>query len=728
VIEKKISEPEIEWENISPLEKASFDNDPVRWLKALQKKEQALQEDKIAIQKEKTAIQKKEQALQEEKTAIQKKEQALQEEKTAIQKQEVLKLELQVKESKNLEQTASVPKRLDVLKLLDASSVIGDMEAEIEKTKRFWQSASFSQKCLESRLDRRNSTYCPDNEDNVKILLGVSGAGKTRQLLELLYINHGYYFVAPKVNGFGSIDLLLCQKRCEENPDYCNYFIEVLYFVRAVVCSYLMNNGFNKPSQILLAQIHPETFFGSDMFATLFDSYAAKISNVQLRYIRPYFNFVVMDEIQHLVESATVFQMSQELRPFLSPLILHSKNMGIFPKFILSGTGINFEFIQNLLGSQSLKDLNIHYKVLSTLEPLDKLRVVNYSRLILQDNDVESDLTKEFIQSVESFELCHGWARFIASILDRFLETRDIENALDTFLEHLTNIDNQLFPLKFHRRDLLIRKGIYYRIGLGRQWEQQISECILNFINTGRARLSVSEQEAADAVSNGLGFCQVSKGHISSVEIVEVAIIYCLRSFLPFTSLARKIIAQMETFPTPHMVGFMLEYLVGYALVSNLNPQVKENMKVFSTTNEVNYLSHGSENEIFFPVQRCGPDILYRCGRCVHIVQVKFVDTFYMQKRLHACRTTNPKFFYWNSITNRPLKYFNQQRLNLLEALTKFEVKRYVIYHTNTKTTEGMDTIIVNKDTSPDFFDNVFPGAWNVLGNLREHFNKLYSL
>jgi hypothetical protein len=36
--------------------------------------------------------------------------------------------------------------------------------------------------------------YNPDEIDNIKLLLAVSGAGKTRMLFELLYSNFGYYF------------------------------------------------------------------------------------------------------------------------------------------------------------------------------------------------------------------------------------------------------------------------------------------------------------------------------------------------------------------------------------------------------------------------------------------------------------------------------------------------------------------------------------------------------
>jgi hypothetical protein len=128
-----------------------------------------------------------------------------------------------------------------------------------------------------------------------------------------------------------------------------------------------MKNGF-KPCQVLLAQIHPETFFGNDIFSPLFELYSEKVSHIELRSFRPYYNCVVIDDIQHLVESPTVFKMSQALRPFLSPLILHSKNMGVFPRFIISGTGMNFEYIKNVLGSQSLKELSIHY---TDLRPLN---------------------------------------------------------------------------------------------------------------------------------------------------------------------------------------------------------------------------------------------------------------------------------------------------------------------------------------------------------------------
>jgi len=92
--------------------------------------------------------------------------------------------------------------------------------------------AEFSNKCLEYRLDQRLTQYNPDNTDDIKVLLAVSGAGKTRLLLELLYSRYGYYFVSKKGQAdFGSDDLMLCRQFAEKNPLYTDYYIKLLYFV-----------------------------------------------------------------------------------------------------------------------------------------------------------------------------------------------------------------------------------------------------------------------------------------------------------------------------------------------------------------------------------------------------------------------------------------------------------------------------------------------------------------
>jgi hypothetical protein len=610
---------------------------------------------------------------------------------------------------------------LDVTNLPPITDRIAELIAHLEGSKKHWANASFEQTCLESRLDRRNTTFRLDNENNVKILLGVSGAGKTRQLLELLHMQYGYYFVTIINNNFGSFDFSTCQAFCERSPDLCDYYITLLYFVRAFVCNYLIHNGVKEPWQILLAQIYPYDFFGDDIFNILFLLLARKVSSTNMTTIVPYFDFVAIDEIQHIVESPLVFQASQ---PFLSPLVSCTKKMNKFPKFILSGTGINFQCIKNALGSDS----HIKFKVISNLEPLDQRRVAEYSRLILQDKEVDPKLIEKFVNSVTSFDLCHGRARFIASILELFLETRDIELAINTFLTHLTNMDGQMFPLKFYRRDIIEPENAFRIRPLGKQWESQILDCMLQFIYTGRAVLNVSGQEASDAVKCGLGFCEVIDGCISSIDIVEVGIIYCLRYYIPFSSFAQKLTLQMKTFPSSPKVEFILQYLVGFALVSNLKPQAKDNMKVFASTNAVEYLNKGSENEIFLPVQNCGPHILYKTGRCVHIVRVQFVDQYLVKDRLQACQTTDPEFFYWNPKTSNPLKGCEERRAKLVQLLKTFELNRYVVAQRDTKATAGMDLVVITKSTQPHFFDRISTSIWRMLDQLRKDMEQKHEL
>jgi len=96
----------------------------------------------------------------------------------------------------------------------------------------------FHDNCLEYRLDRRTTTYNIDDVDNVKLLLAVSGAGKTRMLLELLYSNFGYYFTCKSSqDDFGSGDLYQCQAYCYKHSENAEGAIRLLYFVRAAVCN-----------------------------------------------------------------------------------------------------------------------------------------------------------------------------------------------------------------------------------------------------------------------------------------------------------------------------------------------------------------------------------------------------------------------------------------------------------------------------------------------------------
>lgn len=208
------------------------------------------------------------------------------------------------------------------------------------------------------------------------------------------------------------------------------------------------------------------------------------------------------------------------------------------------------------------------------------------------------------------------------------------------------------------------------------------------------------------------------------MEIEEAAIIGCLRSLIPFSDLVETMASQLKFYPKPQMVGYMLEYLVGYALVADLNPMVKSKIKT-STGSMIEYITTSPENEIFFPDHCCGPDIIYKYKNTLYMVQVKFVDKISKQERVNACHTTNPNLFYWNKKQQCVLKGFEKKRETALLAMEKYTQKRLVFLHTNTKTTDGMQgTELINEEKRPDFFKQTGLDLWKLLNGIRQNFNQ----
>jgi hypothetical protein len=318
-------------------------------------------------------------------------------------------------------------------------------------------SAEFNETtCLEHRLDRRQTDYIPDNTNNVKLMLAVSGAGKTRLLLELLHSRPGYYFVSTKQDGdFGSGDLAECNRSAQKHPDHVSYFITLLYFVRVTVCNYLVDLGYSKPHQLLLAQLHPKQFFGTDIFEEVFVSLT--LWPFVLTQFDKYFDFVAIDDIQGTLQEEAVFDSphSENRRPFYSPLVYNSKRSIGFRTFIVSGTVINFEYQREMIESSAMKmDIVTDSRMISSLKPLTASQVAAYSRKMLADSHIAQADIDTFVQIVSAFPQCHGRARFIAFIIEQFLDCGDVELALSRFTLAVSDVDNTLCPLRLRREDL----------------------------------------------------------------------------------------------------------------------------------------------------------------------------------------------------------------------------------------------------------------------------------
>ncbi|KAI8823925.1 hypothetical protein BJ741DRAFT_72280 [Chytriomyces cf. hyalinus JEL632] len=439
------------------------------------------------------------------------------------------------------------------------------------------------------------------------------------------------------------------------------------------------------------------------------------------------FDFVAIDEIQMIVESSFVFSLpnSENARPFYSPLVFYTKHLGKFPNFIVSGTGINYIAIDELMASGTMKaEQFTSHSTISNIQPLDKDAIDAYSRRILSDHNIDAAEIEKFVALVCSFKLCHGRARFIAYILDSFLASRDMEVAISQFVSGLSDIKGDLFPLKFFRRDLEEDKTSFTKVFGADTLGRILCEGITKYMMTGNATLEVHGQLASDAVRYGLGFCEVSKGRIFAVDIVEDAIVECLRYVVPFSDVVRILASQLLRYPKAQMVGLMLEYLVAYALVASLHPGSVNQIKTF-TGSMVEYLkSSTAQYQVFFPDHCCGPDILFKDGNTLYIIQVKFVDKISKQERVHACSTTDPQHFYCGR-NGSVLRGYETEREEILPLLTNLHLERQVFLHTTTKTTVGMEEVtVINQGKHPRFFDNLDSGMWAVLNSIRDEFNQ----
>ncbi|RKP20084.1 hypothetical protein ROZALSC1DRAFT_13153 [Rozella allomycis CSF55] len=605
--------------------------------------------------------------------------------------------------------------------------------------------ASFNENCLELRLDQRRTEYVLDDVDDIKIVLAPSGAGKTRMILELLHESLGYYFtVKSSQNDFGSIDLYHCLIYCQNKPENTHLYLSVLYFVRVTVCNHLMSLGFDQPWQILLAQLHPNAFFGIDVFYYLFITLVDEFVIMKIQpKLENCFPFVAIDEIQLSIETAKnhCLPESSNMRPFFSPLVFFTKMFRKFPRFIVAGTGINFELIKDALESSTMKaDQRTAYQVLSKrFRPLTKAEVVEYARFVLQERRVED--CEAIVQRISDFNLCHGRARFVAFILDQYKKWGNIECAIAAFIEGVTNVNCSIFPLAFLKRDI-DKNGQWLNRVVGNDTISRIiRNGMLDFIMFGQAFLQLQGQDASDAILYGLGFGEVSNNTIDGVRIDELAIMECLRYLMPFNEIVASLAERIASSPKAQMIDYLVEYLVAFALVANTSGlDVARNIKI-THRSVADYLRVNDANQVSFPDPMCGADVIYKCVKTmtVYIYQTNFVKGMTKQERVNACNTNDPNLFYCNRTTKTVLKGFEDKhdalgnvikgkRTLILDELRQlqrdgFTLQQVVFVHTGENQIAKLNGAeVVSKTSHPNFFDYIAQNIWGLLDSVTSKF------
>lgn len=625
---------------------------------------------------------------------------------------------------------------LDLTKPLDFQKyLIYLLEKQVNVEELRGKQHVFEDNCLEYRLERRMTSYIPNDIDNVKLSLAVSGAGKTRMLLELLHLNPGYYFTCKSSQrDFGSSDLHRCHFYCDNNPSKVNHAIALLYFVRVAVCEYLKEKGFTS-QQILIAQIHPISFFGKDLFENLLTILLKEdIESVDLaaalKLLKPS-KLCAVDEIQVGVESSRSHTLpgSSSLRPFFSPFMLFSKILGVFPQFIVSGTGINFLYVKEAMESGVMKrQLTTQYEVVSDFKALSKEAVETYAREFLSEHQVLE--VEDIVSKLSAMELCHGRPRFVAYILDEFMKSRDIDFAMAKFVDGISNVDSQVFPLRFFKHDLDLNFNSFERVIDGDTMLRLVRDALIKAIWTGKFKIQVNEFTGVEVVRYGIGFALVDSGVLKFVELQEVAVIECLRCLLPFSYIATSFAERIQSCPKPQMVGYLMEYLVAFALVANNSGKEAASRVTVYQGSASSYLEANDPCLVCFPDHMCGPDIIYKCEKnaTVYIVQVKFLKGISKQEAASAIDTTDPELFYHKRKGNGVIKGFDEKRTKLLGHLRTLQRNGYslqqvlVIHSGGSTNIYTRWALLVTKENNPKYFDSIGQGVWQLLDSVRTNF------
>ena len=166
------------------------------------------------------------------------------------------------------------------------------------------------------------------------------------------------------------------------------------------------------------------------------------------------------------------------------------------------------------------------YEIISEFYPLKEDQVGSYTEKVLKDHGIAENIIEEFVSNVKGFRLCHGRARFIAFIIEEFLETEnkdldDIDYAITRFIEGITDKNRSVFPLRYLKES---GDGWGKVVGTGvsqRTLGSLVTDAVSNYILKNEAVVNLRDTDAALAIQFGLGFGKITKGVFTSVAIQE---------------------------------------------------------------------------------------------------------------------------------------------------------------------------------------------------------------
>ena len=297
------------------------------------------------------------------------------------------------------------------------------------------------------------------------VLLGPSGAGKTRKLFELLSTHHGYFLSYRGANdknpGSHALAKVLSPALLQSTlaqvdwvsvqPSRAVYDQRrraVHFAVKCVLAAYVfvyhewcakLGSAFRRGSmtafQWLLVQLFPNHFFGDDIFATLALELFEKCDPmISISIDRPQGFLCAIDEAQVfgsiLVDSFNTQDPRTSLRPLLSPVISGVEEaLGRFP--IICGTGLSLSTEwRSIVSRQATKD-DLARFVFCDFPPLE---VDQVRKLLLSLLNCERDA-----RFAEAAEWLSGRPRYTTYFIETAIEKNlSVSELLDNYVAEMT--------------------------------------------------------------------------------------------------------------------------------------------------------------------------------------------------------------------------------------------------------------------------------------------------
>jgi hypothetical protein len=412
--------------------------------------------------------------------------------------------------------------------------------------------AVFRETCLEFALERRLTNSLQHDKDKSKLLVGPSGSGKTRRCYEELFVTPGLFFTCAKQGNGGSADMEITIADAMGDPGKSNFYFSTLIWSRMMLFRYMKDELKFSSANLLLAQIHPEAVFGSDVFKDLY----LKIRSMGV-ILRPWLFsiFVVVDEIQMALRGEKKFLLNSIQRTVFSPLWKSMITHFGYANLVMSGTGMDFQVLKDHLESVTFKDTP--YELVVDIKPLTEEQVRKYCLLICTKRLTMSEEDANELAGIVCVNpLCAGGrARTTAFVLDQIINGKNVNDALESLNAIIINPSHASFPIRNweSKKDTTIGHQTYFAMVL---------HALVSYLQGKEAVIYLPENNMADLINIGLGFCKLNESYPPGVVLSELLVAQALFALFEPLEIANEFLKNLAQSLNSSIAGFHFEYLV----------------------------------------------------------------------------------------------------------------------------------------------------------------------